>query len=125
MKDEMNSLLGNQTQELTELPIGKKVLYNKWIYRIKNEHDGSKGFQQKKGINYFEIFSLVMKMSTIKLVLGIVVAKNLHLEQLDVKMTFLLGNLEKDIYMSQAEVFVVQGQESLVQKLRKSLYGLK
>ena len=41
MKDEMDSLLGNQTWELTELPIGKKALHNKWVYRIKNEYDGS------------------------------------------------------------------------------------
>ena len=42
MKDEMVSLLGNQTWELTELPVGKKALHNKWVYRIKIEHDGSK-----------------------------------------------------------------------------------
>ena len=81
MKDEMDSLLGNQTWELTELPVGKKALYNKWVYRIKNEHDGRKcykarlvvkGFQQKKGTDYSDIFSPVVKMSTIKLVLGMV-----------------------------------------------------
>ena len=83
MKDEMDSLLGNQTQELTELPVGKKALHNKWVYRIKDEHDGSKrykarlvvkGFQQKKGIDYSEIFSPIVKMSTIRLVLGMVAA---------------------------------------------------
>ena len=83
MKDEMDSLLGNQTWELTELPVGKKALHNKWEYRIKNEHDGSKrykarlvvkGFQQKEGINFIEIFSPVVKMSTIRLVLGMVAA---------------------------------------------------
>nr|CAN62498.1 hypothetical protein VITISV_000081 [Vitis vinifera] len=98
MKDEMDSLLGNQAWELTELPVGKKALHNKWVYRIKNEHDGSKrykaklvfkGFQQKEGIDYTEIFSPVVKMSTIRLVLGMVATKNLHLEQLDVKTTFL------------------------------------
>ena len=97
MKDEMDSLLGNQTWELTELPEGKKALHNKWLYRIKNEHDGSKcynarlvvkGFQQKEGIDYTEIFSTVMKMSTIRLVLGMIVAENLHLEQLDVKTAY-------------------------------------
>ena len=88
--------------------IGKKALHNKWVYRIKNEHDSSKcykaklvvkGFQQKKGIDYSEIFSPVMKMSTIKLVLGMVATKNFYLEQLYVKTTFLHGDLEEDIYM--------------------------
>ena len=66
-----------------------------------------------------------MKMSTIKLVLGMVVVENLHLEQLDVKTAFLHGDLEEDIYMSQLEGIIVQGQKSLVCKLRKCLYGLK
>ena len=61
MKDEMDSLLGNQTWELTELPVRKKALHKKWVYRIKNGHDGSKrykarlvvkGFQEKEGIDY-------------------------------------------------------------------------
>ena len=40
-------------------------------------------------------------------------------------MTFLHGDLEEDIYMIQPEWFIVQGQENLVYKLRKSLYDLK
>ena len=64
-------------------------------------------------------------MSTIRLVLGMVAAENLHLEQLDVKTTFLFGDLEEDIYMIQPEGFILQGQENLFCKLRKSLYGLK
>ena len=63
-------------------------------------------------------------MSTIILVLGIVAAKNLHLEQLDVKTAFLHGDLEEDLYMIQSEGFIAQGQKNLVCKLRKSLYGL-
>ena len=134
MKDEMNSLLGNQTWELIELSAGKKALHNKWKYRIKNEHNGSKhykarlvvkGFQENEGIDYTKIFSPIMKMLTIRLVLGMVVAENLHLEQLDVKTAFLHGNLEEDIYMIQPKGFIVQGQENLVYKLRKSLYGIK
>ena len=64
-------------------------------------------------------------MSTIRLILGMVVVENLHLEQLDVKMAFLHGDLEEDIYMIRPKGFIVQGQENLVCKLRKSLYGLK
>ena len=79
MKDEMDSLLKNKTWELTTLPEGKKALQNKWVYRVKTEHDGSKrfkarlvvkGFQQKKGIDYFEIFSLVVKLKQLELFWG-------------------------------------------------------
>ena len=93
-------------------------MHNKWIYRIKNKHDSSKrykaklvvnGFQQKEGIDYIEIFSPVVKMSTIRLVLGMVAAENLHLEQLDVKTVFLYGDLEEDLYMIQPKGFTVQG----------------
>jgi len=116
MKDEMDSLLKNKTWELTTLPEGKKALQNKWVYRVKIEHDGSKrfkarlvvkGFQQKKGIVYSEIFSPVMKLTIIKVVLGIVGAENLHLEQLDVKIAFFHGDLGKDIYMQQPEGFAI------------------
>ena len=105
MKDEMDSLLRNLTWELTKLPVGKKALHNKWVYRIKNEHDGSKRYKaklvvkgfQKEGIDYTEIFSLVVNMSRIRLVLGMVAAQKLHLEQLDVKTSFLHGDLEEDL----------------------------
>ncbi|KAE8725120.1 Polyadenylate-binding protein 7 [Hibiscus syriacus] len=134
MKDEMDSLMSNQTWELAELPPGKKALHNKWIYMIKEEHDGSKrykarlvvkGFQQKEGIDYNEIFSPVVKLSTIGLVLKIVAVENLHLEQLYVKTTFLHGDLEEEIYMRQPEGFIEADKKNLVCRLKKSLYGLK
>ena len=54
MKDEMNSLLENQIWELTELPVGKKVLHNKWVYRIKNEHDDSKHYKARLVVKGFQ-----------------------------------------------------------------------
>lgn len=134
MQEEMNSLEKNQTWCLTNLPVGKRALQNKWVFRVKEEHDGSKrykarlvvkGFQQKRGIDYNEIFSPVVKMTTIRLVLSIVAAENLHLEQLDVKTAFLHGDLDENIYMVQPEGFQIAGKENLVCKLSKSLYGLK
>ena len=53
MKDEMDSLLGNQTLELTELLVGKKALHNKWVYRIKNEHVGSKRYKARLVVKGF------------------------------------------------------------------------
>jgi len=64
-------------------------------------------------------------MTTIRLVLSIVAAEGLHLEQLDVKTAFLHGDLDEDIYMTQPEGFQVKGKKNLVCKLKKSLYGLK
>ena len=64
-------------------------------------------------------------MSTIRLVLRMVAAENLHFEQLAVKTAFLHGDLEEDLYMIQLKGFIIQKQDNLVCKLRKSLYGLK
>ena len=58
-----------------------------------------KGFEQKKGIDFEEIFSLAVKISSIRVVLGLVAILNLEIEQLDVRTTFLHGDLEEEIYM--------------------------
>ena len=58
-----------------------------------------KGFRQKKGIDFEEIFSPVMKMSSIRVALSLAASINLEIEQLDVKTTFLYGDLEEEIYM--------------------------
>jgi hypothetical protein len=132
MKDEMKSLISNQTWELEELPMGKKALHNKWVYRVKQEHDGSKrykarlvvkGFQQKEGVDYTEIFAPVVKLNTIRSVLSIVASEELYLEQLDVKTAFLHGDLDEEIYMHQPEGF--SEKKNMVCRLKKSLYGLK
>ena len=67
----------------------------------------SKGFIQKKGIDFDEIFSPVVKMNSIRTILSLGAAEDLHLEQLDVKIAFLHGNLEEDLYMIQPEGFTV------------------
>ena len=66
-----------------------------------------------------------MKLTHIRIILSIVASENLHLEQMDVKIAFLHGDLDKEIYMQQPEGFVVQGKEHMMFKLTRSLYGLK
>ena len=80
-----------------------------------------KGSQQKKGVDFDEIFAPVVKMTSIRTVLSIAASMDLEVEQLDVKMAFLHGDLEEDIYMQQPEGFVKKGKENLVCWLKKSL----
>lgn len=84
-----------------------------------------KDFGQKKGIKFEEIFSLVVKMTSIQVLLGLTASMDLEIKQLDVKTAFLHGYLEEKIYMHQLEGFEVKGKEHMVCRLRKSLYGLK
>ena len=110
MKDETDSLLKNKTWDLCKFPAGKKDLQNKWVYRLKEEEGGKKifkarlvvkGFAQQKGIDFDEIFSPIVKMTSIRIVLSLVATEDLHLEQLDVETTFLHGDLDEEIYMAQ------------------------
>jgi ATP-binding cassette subfamily B (MDR/TAP) protein 1 len=113
MQEEINSLHKNHTYELMKLSKSKKVLKNKWVYRIKQEEHTShprykarlvvKGFSQRKGIDFDEIFSLVVKMTSIRIILGLTVSLNLEVEKIDVKTTLLHGELEEEIYMEQAD----------------------
>jgi hypothetical protein len=64
-------------------------------------------------------------MTSIRIILSLVVVEDFPLEQLDVKTTFLHGDLEEDIYMQQPQGYEVKGKENLVCRLKKSLYGLK
>ncbi|RVW22327.1 Retrovirus-related Pol polyprotein from transposon TNT 1-94 [Vitis vinifera] len=135
MQDEMESLHENHSFELVKLPKGKRALKNRWVYRVKQEEHTSqprykarlvvKGFNQKKGIDFDEIFSPVVKMSSIRVVLGLTASLDLEIQQMDVKTAFLHGDLDKEIYMEQPEGFVLKGKEDYVCKLKKSLYGLK
>jgi hypothetical protein len=86
---------------------------------------GSKGYSQRHGIDYDEVFSPVVRHTSIRAVLALVVDQDLELEQLDVKTAFLHGNLEEEIFMEQPEGFKQLGTENLVCRLKKSLYGLK
>jgi hypothetical protein len=64
-----------------------------------------KGFNQKQGIDFDEIFSPVVKMSSIRVILGLIASLDLELEKMDVKTAFLHGDLEEEIYMVQPEGF--------------------
>ena len=90
MHEEMKSLHKNNTYELMELPKGKRALKNKWVLKRKLEPNKLqprykarlvvKGFSKKKSIDFEEIFLPVVKMSSIRVVLGLIASMNLEIE---------------------------------------------
>jgi hypothetical protein len=85
----------------------------------------AKGYTQKEGEDFFDTYSPVARLTIIRVLLSLVVSHSLLFHQMDVKTAFLNGELEEEIYMDQPEGFVVKGQEGMVCKLLKSLYGLR
>lgn len=85
----------------------------------------AKGFTQKEGVDYSEIFALVMKFTIVRMMLVLVVHFNWELKHMDVTTVFLNGDLDETIYMSQPEGFVNKSKPDYACKLNKSLYGLK
>ena len=134
--EEMQSLVKNHTWKLARLPKGKKAIGCKWVYAQKEGFPSkndvrykarlvAKGYAQKEGIDYNEVFSPVVKHSSIRILLALVAQFDMELVQMDVKTTFFYGDLEEEIYITQPDGFKVAGKENWVCKLNKSLYGLK
>nr|KAJ0197577.1 hypothetical protein LSAT_V11C700367030 [Lactuca sativa] len=120
INDEMDSIM-------VDLPKGRKPIGSKWIFKRKYHPDGSisaykarlvaKGYRQREGIDYFDNYAPVARMSSIRILIAISTLKGLYIHQMDVKTTFLNGYLKEDIYLEQPEGFVIPGQENKMKDL--------
>jgi hypothetical protein len=105
----------NNTWDLLPLPKGIKLVRCNWVYRNKYALDGrverhkalliAKGFSQVEGIDYNET-SPIAKMNSIYLVVALVASHRWEVHQMDVKSTFLHGDLQEEIYMEQPPSYV-------------------
>jgi hypothetical protein len=105
------------------------------VFRRKNNTDRSlqtfkaklvaKGFRQKEGIDYFDIYAPVARIASIRVLLALASIFSLYVHQMDVKTAFLDGDLDEEVYIEQPEGFIMHGHEKKVCKLVKLLYGLK
>jgi hypothetical protein len=120
---------------LVDIPSDRKAVENKWIFKKKTDADGNvtiykarlvaKGFRQIQGVNYDEIFSPIAMLKSIQILLSIVAYFDYEIWQMDVKIAFLNGNIEEELYMVQPEGFVDPKDANKVCKLQRTIYGLK
>ena len=85
----------------------------------------AKGYTQQYGSDYYDTFSSVAKIVSVRLLLSMATMHSCPFFQLDIKNVFLHGDLAEEVYMEQPPGFVAQKESALVCKLRRSLYGLK
>ena len=135
MQSEYDSLMKNDTWKLVKLPENRDTIGCKWVFKIERNADGSidrykarlvaQGYTQKEGIDFEETFSPVARFTAIRTILAIANELNLEVHQMDGQTAFLHGKLSEEIYMEQPRGYEKSGNENLVCKLEKGLYGLK
>ncbi|WVZ79226.1 hypothetical protein U9M48_026830 [Paspalum notatum var. saurae] len=133
MLEEMSSIQENQTWELVDPPANCRPIGLKWVYKVKRDERGevvrhkarlvARGFVQREGIDFEEVFAPVARMESVRLVLALAATRGWNVHHMDVKSAFLNGEL-KEVFVKQPPGFVVAGQEHKVLRLRKALYGL-
>jgi hypothetical protein len=134
MEDEMDAIEENKTWTLCELPQGRRAIGLKWVFKVKHDEAGSvvkykvrlvvKGYAQRKGIDYNEVFAPMVRLDTIRLLITLAADRVWEMHHLDVKSMFLNGDLHEEIFVQRSGGFVKEGSEHKVLKLRKALYGL-
>ena len=135
MRAEFDGCEQQRTWELvrrSDLPAGTNIIPVKWVFKIKTDETGAiakykaritpKGFKQKYGVDFFEVFANTGKYKTLRVALSIAAVRDMELRQYDVPQAFIQADLEEDVYMEMPRGFEVAG---MVCHLKKSLYGLK
>nr|GEY86586.1 retrovirus-related Pol polyprotein from transposon TNT 1-94 [Tanacetum cinerariifolium] len=135
MHEELNEFEPLEVWELVPRPDKVMVITLKWIYKVKLDELGgtlknkarlvARSYRQEEGIYFEESFASVARLEAIQIILAYAAHKNMVVYQMDVKTTFLNGNLREEVYVSQPDGFVDPDNPNHVYKLKKALYGLK
>ena len=128
--EEFEGLIEMGAWKLVDQPINHKTIKCRWTYVFKSDGQYkarlvAKGYTQIQGIDYEETFSPVVRYESIRYLLAHAALQDWEIEAMDVKLAYLHGVLEEEIYMEQSEGFVAKGEEDKVCKPVRSLYRLK
>ncbi|GKC07017.1 retrovirus-related pol polyprotein from transposon TNT 1-94 [Tanacetum coccineum] len=133
MQEELNQFVANDVWELVLLPISQFVIGTKWVFRL--DENGiisrnkarlvAQGYNQQEGIDYDETYAPVARLESIRILLAIACANDFKLYQMDVKISFLNGFINEEVYVAQPPGFIDFQKPNYVYKLKKALYGLK
>lgn len=133
MEEELHSFECNDAWELVDVPSGASIVHSKWVLNKKLDVNDkvryrarlvAKGFTQKRGIDFTDTFSPVVKHSTLRMLFALSVQVGMDITHLDVNTAFLNGHLKEDIYMSIPEGFMKKCNGKVL-KLKRAIYGLK
>lgn len=130
IQSEYDSIMSNSTWDLVDLPAGKKPVGVKWVFKVKQVPSVrykarlvALGYSQREGVDYFDTYSPVVMLPSIRVLLSIAASMNLEIVQFDVCTAFLNGTIDEEIYLRQPPGY--DDGTGRVCKLIKGLYGLK
>jgi hypothetical protein len=83
-----------------------------------------RGYAQRRGIDYDEVFAPVARLVTIRLLIALAAHNGWEMHHMDVESAFLNGELQEEVFVEQPAGFIKKGSEHKVLKLKKALYGL-
>ncbi|GJT69037.1 putative ribonuclease H-like domain-containing protein [Tanacetum coccineum] len=134
MQEELLQFKLQQVWILVDLPIGKRAIGTKWVFRNKKDERGivirnkarlvAQGHRQEEGIDYEEVFAHVARIEAIRLFLAYASFMGFLVYQMDVKSAFLYGTIEEEVYVTQPPGFKDPDNPDKVYKVVKALYGL-
>ncbi|WVZ88078.1 hypothetical protein U9M48_034631 [Paspalum notatum var. saurae] len=129
MREEMKSIEVNGSWEPATLPAGHRAIGLKWVFKVKRDEHGNvvrhkAGYIQRAAVDFDEVFALVARMESVRALLALAAHQRWEVHHMDVKSTFLNGDLKEQVLVAQPRGFVIDGGSNKVLRLCKALYGL-
>jgi hypothetical protein len=137
IKVELATLKAAGTWTVVKCPENTNVVDSKWVFRIKKNSAGeidkykvrlvARGFTQIYGVDYYETFAPVAKLTSVHMILAITARNNWEIDVFNFHGAYLNGELDEgeDVYMEQSPEYETADRHTFVLKLQKALYGLK